>query len=75
MEQDVWFEAININCFKKETRVVKNLNLKLRKSENILLLGPNGSGKSSLIDLINRNIYPLVGNDKVLKMKLGSLRI
>ena len=35
------------------------MDLKLKYSENIILIGPNGSGKSSLLDLINRNIYPI----------------
>jgi len=63
-----WFEAKNINCFKGGFRVIKNLNLKLAYSENVILIGPNGSGKSSLIDVINRNIYPVVDNESLLKI-------
>ena len=58
-----WFEAENINCFKSGFRVIKNLNLKISSSENVILLGPNGSGKSSLIEVINRNIYPLIADE------------
>jgi len=49
-----WFEAQNINCFKNDFRVIKDLNLKIAYSENVILIGPNGSGKSSLIEIINR---------------------
>ena len=48
-------------------RVIKNLNLNLAYSENVILIGPNGSGKSSLIELINRNIYPVITNKSKLK--------
>jgi len=63
-----WFEAKNINCFKNNFRVIKNLNLKIKYTENVILIGPNGSGKSSLIELINRNIYPVVANESKLKI-------
>ena len=48
--------------------MVKNLNLKLKLNENVILIGPNGSGKSSIIDLINRNIYPVIKKDTVFKV-------
>jgi len=63
-----WFEAKNINCFKDGFRVIKDLNLEIAYSENVILIGPNGSGKSSLIEVINRNIYPVVTNESKLKI-------
>ena len=63
-----WFEAENINCFKNGCRVLKDLNLKISYSENVILIGPNGSGKSSLIEVINRNIYPVITNKSKLKI-------
>jgi len=63
-----WFDAKNINCFKNGFRVIKDLNLKIAYSENVVLIGPNGSGKSSLIEIINRNIYPVVANESELKI-------
>jgi len=63
-----WFEAKNINCFKNGFRVIKDLNLKIAYSENVILIGPNGSGKSSLIEIINRNIYPVEANESKLKI-------
>jgi iron complex transport system ATP-binding protein len=63
-----WFEAKNINCFKNEIRVIKDLNLKLAYTENVILIGPNGSGKSSLIELMNRSIYPVKTNKSKLKI-------
>ena len=63
-----WFEAKNINCFKNGFRVIKDLNLKIAYSENVILIGPNGSGKSSLIEIMNRNIYPVVTDESKLKI-------
>jgi len=63
-----WFEAKNINCYKSGFRVIKDLDLKIAYSENVILIGPNGSGKSSLIEVINRNIYPVVDNNSILKI-------
>ena len=68
MLKKFWFEAKNINCFKNGYRVIKDLNLKISYSENVILIGPNGSGKSSLIELINRNIYPVINNKSKLKI-------
>ena len=68
MTNDYWFEAKNISCFKNDYEVVKDLNLNLKYSENVILIGPNGSGKSSLVELINRNIYPVIKKNTVLKI-------
>ena len=68
MVNKFWFEAKNINCFKNGFEVIKDLNLKISYSENVILIGPNGSGKSSLIELINRPIYPVVTNESKLKI-------
>ena len=68
MVNKFWFEAKNINCYKGTFRVIKDLNLKLAYSENVILIGPNGSGNSSLIDLINRNIYPIITKKSNLKI-------
>ena len=68
MVNKFWFEAKNIDCFKNGFRVIKDLNLNIAYSENVILIGPNGSGKSSIIELINRNIYPVIANESKLKI-------
>ena len=68
MTNDYWFESKNICCFKNGYEVVKDLNLKLKYKENVILIGPNGSGKSSLVELINRNIYPVVKKNTIFKI-------
>ena len=68
MVNKFWFEAQNINCFKGSYRVIKDINLKISYSENVIVIGPNGSGKSSLIEVINRSIYPVITNESKLKI-------
>ena len=68
MVNNFWFEAININFFKNDFRVIKDLNLKIAFTENVILIGPNGSGKSTLIEAINRNIYPVIANESKLRI-------
>ena len=68
MINEFWFESFNVNCFKNGYKVLKDLNLKLNYSDNVILLGPNGSGKSSILELINRNIYPMAGDKVIFKI-------
>ena len=60
MKKECWLDAKNITAYRQEYKVIKKLSTKLYSDERIVILGPNGSGKSSIVDLINRNIYPIV---------------
>ena len=60
MRNNCWLDAKNTTAYKQDYKVIKNLSIKLFDNERIIILGPNGSGKSSIVDLINRNIYPVV---------------
>ncbi|WP_264852196.1 amino acid ABC transporter ATP-binding protein [Clostridium omnivorum] len=79
---------IEINALKKSfsnVEVLKNINLKVEKSEVLCLIGPSGSGKSTLLRCLNRleeiqsgeifingeNIYDKKLNTNVLREKLG----
>ena len=68
MNHDFWLEARNVSAFKNGFEIIRNLNLSFKYRENILLLGPNGSGKSSIVDLINRNLYPVEKEGSYLKI-------
>lgn len=46
--KNVWFE------YKKNTPVLKNINIKANPGEVIALVGPSGSGKTTIINLIPR---------------------
>ena len=68
MKNDLWFEAKNVTAYKNRYKVVSNLNLRFKYKEKIIILGPNGAGKSSIIDLINRNIYPIAKENTYFKL-------
>jgi len=63
-----WFEAREVDSYKNGYQVIKNLNVKFKLKESVIILGPNGSGKSSIVDLINRNLYPVEKDNKILKI-------
>ena len=68
MNHNYWFEAQEVDSYKNGYQVIKNLNIKFKLNESIIILGPNGSGKSSIVDLINRNLYPVEKENKKLKI-------
>lgn len=53
-ENEIRFEDVCFSYDDSETRVLKNINLKIRKGETIALVGESGGGKSTLMDLIPR---------------------
>ena len=68
MRTNCWLDVKNTNAYKQNYKVIKNLSIKLFYNERTIILGPNGSGKSSIVDLINRNIYPLVEKGSYFKI-------
>lgn len=51
------------HTYKNRTdEALKNINLHIKKGENVFLLGASGSGKSTLLKCINRLIEPNSGN-------------
>ena len=53
-------------CFWKTTKVqkrkvLKNINLDIKKGETVALIGTNGSGKSTLLKLMTKILYPNKG--------------
>ena len=68
MRTNCWLDVKNTNAYKQNYKVIKNLSIKLFYNERTIILGPNGSGKSSIVDLINRNIYPLVKKESYFKI-------
>ena len=68
MKTNCWLDVKNTTAYNDDFKVIKNLSIKLFYNEKIIILGPNGSGKSSIVDLINRNIYPLVEKESYFKI-------
>ena len=56
-----------------ENQVLKNISLKVKKGENIVVLGKSGSGKSVTIKCIVGMIIPDNGSVKVLGTEVGEL--
>ena len=68
MKITYWFEAREVDSYKNGYQVIKNLNIKFKLKESVIILGPNGSGKSSIVELINRNLYPVEKDNTILKI-------
>ena len=56
-------EIRNATVYRGTTRVFERLSLTIGQHEPVAILGPNGSGKTTLLKLINRELYPVPGND------------
>ena len=65
---DIWFDAHHVEAWLGGRPVIHDLCLQLRIGESTTILGPNGAGKSTLVNLINRNLYPLVRANSHLKL-------
>lgn len=60
--------------YKNEFTAVKNINLKIEKSEFLFIVGKSGAGKSTLIKLLLREINPTEGiitynNENITKIR------
>lgn len=65
---DIWFDARHLEAWLGDRPVIQDLCLKLKLGESTTILGPNGAGKSTIVNLINRNLYPLVKPNSHLKL-------
>ena len=65
---NIWVDANHVEALLGGRTVIHDLSLKLKSGESVTLLGANGAGKSTLVNLINRNIYPLVKPGSHLKL-------
>lgn len=75
---DIEFRNVSF-AYKDENWVLKDLNLKIEKGQNIAIVGATGSGKTSIINLIPRfyeyqkgGIY--INQKEITEYKLDSLR-
>ena len=88
-EKDIYQKSLSVEKLKFENRItlkqliyayegsrsniLSNINLEIKKGENIVIVGRSGSGKSTLIDILLGLLEPINGNlfidDKSLKNK------
>ncbi|BDA84933.1 arginine ABC transporter ATP-binding protein [Aureimonas sp. SA4125] len=54
ISEEVAVELINVNKWYGEFHVLRDIDLKVRRGERIVVCGPSGSGKSTMIRCINR---------------------
>lgn len=54
MSQDYMIELNDVNKWYGQFHVLKNVDMKVKKGERIVICGPSGSGKSTTIRCINR---------------------
>lgn len=59
-------EYDNVTVFRGTVKVLDSLSISIDEGEHIAILGPNGAGKSSFIKTIIRELYPYLGDEKVL---------
>lgn len=57
---DIEFENVNF-YYEKESPVLTNFNLRVKRGETIALVGPTGGGKSTIVNLICRFYEPKEG--------------
>ncbi len=69
-KQPLVVELTDVNKWYGNFHVLKNINLKVRKGERVVICGPSGSGKSTLIRCINRLEEHQTGNIHVNGMEL-----
>jgi general L-amino acid transport system ATP-binding protein len=53
-DSDVMIEIIGMHKWYGAFHVLKDINLKVRRGERIVICGPSGSGKSTMIRCFNR---------------------
>lgn len=68
MPEPPLIEIRNATIWRGSTRVFRNFDLTIEQHERVAILGPNGSGKTTLLKTINRELYPVVANDSVVKI-------
>lgn len=65
----------NVSFAYGEEKVLKNINMNIRKGETVALVGPSGGGKSTLADLIPRFYDPVDGEVQIDGVSLRDLTV
>ncbi len=71
-DSDISLENITFRYNENTPFILKNLSLKIKKGEKIVIKGRTGSGKSTLINLISGLIEPVSGNVIIDGIKINS---
>ncbi len=68
MEYQVIMEGLCFRYSDQEEMVLRDINLKVKKGEFVVIIGRNGSGKSTLAKHINALLVPSLGKVEVMGM-------
>ncbi len=68
MEYQVIMEGLCFRYSDQEEMVLRDINLKVKKGEFVVIIGHNGSGKSTLAKHINALLVPSLGKVEVMGM-------
>lgn len=68
MEYQVIMEDLCFRYSDQEEMVLRDINLKVKKGEFVVIIGRNGSGKSTLAKHINALLVPSLGKVEVMGM-------
>ena len=60
--------------YKKDIKVLKNINIKIKKGEIVAFVGSSGAGKSTMMSLILKFIKPLKGEIYIDNKNINSLK-
>ena len=60
-EKNIEFKNVDFS-YRKNTKILRNLNFKISKGEKVGIIGKTGCGKSTLVDLIMGLLSPSSGN-------------
>ena len=80
---DNFINIFNANIgYSKDSIILKNINLKIKEKDFVVIQGKNGSGKSTLLKTLYMKLIPINGNfyllnqliDKRSKIKILELR-
>ncbi|MDR1122639.1 MAG: ATP-binding cassette domain-containing protein [Endomicrobium sp.] len=58
----------HISVLRDDKKILDDITLSIKTSENVAIIGPNGSGKSTFIKLITRSIYPSYAKNGVCEL-------
>lgn len=75
---EVVFDNISF-CYKDDTPLIENLNLKVSPGEKVAIVGPTGGGKTTIVNLLMRFYDPkegkiLVDGEDIVKMNRSDVR-
>ncbi len=79
LEKNIEFKGVYFTYNRENRTVLKDINLDIKKNENIAIVGLSGAGKSTLVDLLPR-FYDVTSGEilidglNIKKLKIRSLR-